>query len=68
MLLEQIPPGQKIASATVEATSKPRYSVKLPRQRLMARGFDPQVAEFQTRLAVQKGFNAVSIPVTDLVG
>ena len=54
--MERIPP------------SKPRRNkdalVKLPGQRLMARDFDRQVAEFQVRVAVLNGFTALGIPVT----
>ena len=37
-------------------------------QRLMARDFDRQVAEFQVRVAVLNGFTALGIPVTEAVG
>ena len=37
-------------------------------QRLMARDFDRQVAEFQVRVAVLKSFTALGIPVTNAVG
>ena len=54
--MERIPP------------SKPRRNkdalVKLLGQRLMARDFDRQVAEFQVRVAVLNGFTALGIPVT----
>jgi Transposase DDE domain len=40
------------------------HCVKLLVQRLMARGFDRQVAEFQVRVAVLNGFTALAIPVT----
>ena len=43
-------------------------SVKLLGQRLMARDFDSQVAEFQVRVAVLNGFTALGIPVTKAVG
>ena len=42
--------------------------VKLPGQRLSARDFDCQVAEFQIRVAVMNGFTAPGIPVTETVG
>jgi hypothetical protein len=42
--------------------------VKLLGQRLMARDFDRQVAEFQVRVAVLNGFTALGIPVTKVVG
>ncbi|NJM81452.1 MAG: IS5 family transposase [Tabrizicola sp.] len=44
------------------------HGVKLPGQRLMARDFDRQVAEFQIRVAVLNGYTALGIPVTKLVG
>ena len=43
-------------------------SVKLLGQRLSAREFDRQVAEFQVRVAVLNGFTALGIPVTEAVG
>ena len=42
--------------------------MKLPGQRLSARDFDRQVAEFQVRVAVLNGFTALGIPVTKVVG
>ena len=33
-----------------------------------ARDFDPQVAEFQIRVAVLNGVSALGIPVTQVVG
>ncbi len=44
------------------------HCVKLLGQRLMARDFDRQVAEFQVRVAVLNGFTALGIPVTKAVG
>jgi hypothetical protein len=44
------------------------HCVKLLRQRLMARDFDRQVAEFQVRVAVLNGFTALGIPVTKVTG
>ena len=44
------------------------HCVKLLGQRLMARDFDRQVAEFQVRVAVMNGFTALGIPVTEAVG
>ena len=41
--------------------------VKLPGQRLSARDFDRQLAEFQIRVAVMNGFTALGIPVTEPV-
>jgi hypothetical protein len=43
------------------------HCVKLLGQRLMARDFDRQVAEFQVRVAVLNGFTALGIPVTEAV-
>jgi hypothetical protein len=42
--------------------------VKLLGQRLSARDFERQVAEFQVRVAVPNGFTALDIPVTETVG
>ena len=44
------------------------HCLKLPGQRLRARDFEPQVAEFQIRVAVMNGFTALGIPVTETVG
>jgi len=41
---------------------------KLLGQRLAARNFDRQVAEFQVRVAVPNGLSALGIPVTQVVG
>ena len=41
------------------------HCVKLLGQRLAARDFDRQVAEFQVRVAVLNGFTALGIPVTE---
>lgn len=42
--------------------------VKLPGQRLAARDFDRQLAEFQVRVAVRNGFIALGTPITETVG
>ena len=42
--------------------------VKLLGQRPMARDFDRQVAKFQIRVAVLKGYTALGIPVTKVTG
>lgn len=42
--------------------------MKLLRQRLAARDFDRQVAEFLNRIAVLTGFTARGIPITEIVG
>ena len=44
------------------------HCVKLLGQRLMARDFDRQVAEFQVRVAVLNGFTALGISVTKVMG
>jgi hypothetical protein len=44
------------------------HCVKLLGQRLSAREFDRQVAEFHVRVAVLNGFTALGIPVTEAVG
>jgi hypothetical protein len=44
------------------------HCVKLLGQRLSAREFDRQAAEFQIRVAVLNGFTALGIPVTEAVG
>ena len=44
------------------------HCVKLLGQRLSAREFDRQVAEFQVRVAILNGFTAIGIPITVSVG
>lgn len=44
------------------------HCVKLLGQRLTARDFDRQVAEFQVRVAVLNGFTALGRPITEAVG
>jgi len=44
------------------------HCVKLLGQRLMARGFDRQIAEVQIRIAVMNGYTALGIPITEAVG
>ena len=44
------------------------HCVKLLGQRLSARDFDRQVAEFQVRVAVLNGFTALGRPITEAVG
>lgn len=44
------------------------HCVKLLGQRLMARDFDRQVAEFQVRVVVLNGYSALGIPVTKVAG
>jgi len=42
--------------------------LKLLGQRLIARDFGRQVAEFLVRVAVMNGFTALGIPVTEAMG
>ncbi len=61
-------PGQAefvICDQTIETKM---HCVKLLGQRLAARDFDRQVAEFQVRVAVLNGFTALGQPVTQAVG
>jgi hypothetical protein len=44
------------------------HCVKLLGQRLAARDFDRQVAEFHVRIAVLNGYTALGIPVTKVAG
>jgi hypothetical protein len=44
------------------------HCLKLLGQRMSARDFDRQVAEFQIRVAVLNGFTALGIPLTEVVG
>ena len=44
------------------------HCVKLLGQRLSARDFDRQVAEFQVRGAVLNGFTALGRPITKVTG
>jgi hypothetical protein len=44
------------------------HCLKLLGQRMAARDFDRQVAEFQIRVAVLNGFTALGIPVTEVLG
>ena len=44
------------------------HCVKLLGQRLSARDFDRQVAEFQVRVAVLNSFTALGTPITELAG
>jgi len=53
----------------LDALFEPKVrEAKLLGQRLMARDFDRQVAEFQVRVAVMNGFTALGIPVTEAMG
>jgi hypothetical protein len=49
-------------------TETKMHCVKLLGQRLSARDFDPQVAEFQVRVAVLNGFTALRTPITEAKG
>ena len=75
------PSGDDGAGITDKAVQRPRcprrfsrtggvrrLDVKLLGQRLSARDFDRQVAEFQVRVVVLNGFTALGIPVTEAVG
>ena len=42
--------------------------MKLLGQRLMARDFDRQVAEFQVRVALLNGFTTLGTPFTEVAG
>ena len=44
------------------------HCLKLLGQRLAARDFDRQVAEFQLRVVVLNRFTALGIPVTEAAG
>ena len=44
------------------------HDMKLLKQRLMARNFECQVAEFQVRVAILNGYIALGIPVTETIG
>ena len=44
------------------------HCIKLIGQRLSARDFDRQVAEFKVRVAVLNGFTALGTPVTEVAG
>jgi hypothetical protein len=49
-------------------TETKMHCVKLLGQRLMARDFECQVAEFQVRVAVLNGYTEFGIPVTKVAG
>ena len=51
-----------------EAAQTKMHCVKLLGQRLSARDFDRQVAEFQVRVAVLNGFTALGTPITEVAG
>jgi len=44
------------------------HCLKLLGQRLSARDFDRQVAEFQVRIAVMNGYTALGTPITEVAG
>ena len=44
------------------------HCVKLLGQRLSARDFDRQVAEFQVRVDILTGFTAIGTPITEVTG
>ena len=58
-----------VFSRRIDALCEPKVrEANLLGQRLAARDFDRQVAEFQVRVAVLNGFTALGIPVTEVVG
>ena len=65
--MERLPPQEPRRNQDALCEPKVREA-KLLGQRLMARDFDRQVAEFQVRVAVLNGFTALGIPVTKAVG
>ena len=65
--MERIPPPKPRRNQNALCEPKVREA-KLLGQRLMARDFDRQVAEFQVRVAVLNGLTALGIPVTKVVG
>ena len=65
--MERLPPPEPCRNENALCEPKVREA-KLLGQRLMARDFDRQVAEFQVRVAVLNGFTALGIPVTKVVG
>ena len=46
----------------------PSYATVVLGQRLIARDFDRQVAEFQVRVAVMNSFTALGTPITKVAG
>ena len=44
------------------------HCVNLLGQRLSARDFDRQIAEFQIRVAVSNSFTALGTPITEVAG
>ncbi len=65
--MERLPPPKPCRDENARCEPKVREA-KLLGQRLMARDFDRQVAEFQVRVAVLNGFTALGIPVTKVAG
>ena len=65
--MERIPPPKPRRNQDALCEPKVREA-KLLGQRLMARDFDRQVAEFQVRVAVLNGFTRLGIPVTKVTG
>jgi hypothetical protein len=61
--------SSRLFSRRSDALREPKVpKAKLLGQRLMARDFDRQVAEFQVRVAVLNGFTAFGIPATEAAG
>ena len=65
--MERLPPPEPCRDENARYEPKVREA-KLLGQRLMARDFTRQVAEFQVRVAVLNGYTALGIPVTKVVG
>ena len=65
--MERIPPQEPCRNQDALCEPKDREA-KLLGQRLMARDFDRQVAEFQVRVAVLNGCTALGIPGTKVAG
>ena len=65
--MERLPPQKPRRNQDALLEPKDREA-KLLGQRLAARDFDRQVAEFQVRVAVLNGFTALGIPITETVG
>ena len=65
--MERLPPQKPRRNQDALCEPKDREA-KLLGQRLMARDFDRQVAEFPVRVAVLNGYTALSIPVTTVTG
>jgi hypothetical protein len=65
--MERLPPQKPRRNQDALCEPKVREA-KLLGQRLSARDFDRQVAEFQIRVAVLNGFTALGTPITETMG